>query len=222
MKLVVAVYTAHGPVDPVRRECEAALRGASVANIVDDSLLRDVRAAGGVTPAVARRLVQYFMIARDMGADAILNTCSSVGEVVPAARALLDIPIVRIDEPMARLAAESTTRIGVLATLPTTLGPTVRLVREQAALLGKEVSVAEDLAPGAFDALGGGAAEEHDRLVLEGAFRLRDQADALVLAQASMARMADRLREATGLVVYSSIRPAVAELARILAEPRRV
>jgi Asp/Glu/hydantoin racemase len=221
MKLVVAVYTAHGPVDPVRRECEASLPGTSIASIVDDSLLRDVRAAGGVTPAVARRLVQYFMIARDMGADAILSTCSSVGEVVPAARALLDVPVVRIDEPMALLAVREARRIGVLATLPTTLGPTVRLVREQAERLGREIAVAEDLAPGAFDALASGDPQEHDRLVMEGALRLRDQAEVLVLAQASMARMADRLREATGLVVYSSIRPAVAELARILAEPRR-
>jgi Asp/Glu/hydantoin racemase len=214
---IVAIYTGHGVVDAVRAECKAALGEASLANIVDDSLLRDVRDAGGLTPAVSRRLVQYFMVARDMGADVILNTCSSVGEVIPGARALLDVPIVRIDEPMARLAVERATRIGVLATLPTTLGPTVRLVRSSAAELGCAVTVEEGLAAGAYDALVAGKPEEHDRLLLETASRLGPRVEILVLAQASMARIASRLEQAAGLPVLSSIRPAVAEIARLLA-----
>ena len=218
MKHVVAVYTGHGLSDPLRREFAAQVPDALLTNIVDDSLIRDARAAGRVTPAVARRLVQYFAIAREMGADVILNTCSSVGEVVPSARLLFDVPIVRIDEPMVRQATATARRIGVLATIPTTLGPTVRFLREVAD--GRDIQIAEDLAPGAYEALVAGRSDEHDGLLVEAALRLRDRSDLIVLAQGSMARIADRLQQTVGLPVLSSLKSGVAEVKRQLEGPR--
>jgi aspartate/glutamate racemase len=214
VNLVVAVFTGHGLAEPLRREFSAQLPDVLLSSIVDDSLIRDARSAGRVTPAVARRLVQYFTIAADMGADIILNTCSSVGEVVPAARALFDVPIVRIDEPMVRQAAASARRIGVLATIPTTLGPTVRFLRDAAG--GRDVEIAEDLAPGAYEALVAGRGDEHDRLLVEAALRLRDRSELIVLAQGSMARIADRLQEIVGLPVLSSLKSGIAEVKRLL------
>jgi aspartate/glutamate racemase len=211
---VVAVFTGHGLADPVRREFAVQLPDTLLTCIVDDSLIRDAQAAGRVTPAVARRLVQYFTIAAGMGADLVLNTCSSVGEVVPSARPLFDVPIVRIDEPMVRQAAASARRIGVLATIPTTLGPTVRFLREAAQ--GRDVEIAEDLAPGAYEALVAGRGDEHDRLLIEAARRLRERSELIVLAQGSMARIAERLQEAVGLPVLSSLRSGVAEVKRLL------
>jgi hypothetical protein len=84
-------------VEALRREFAAQLPDVLLTSIVDDSLIRDARAAGRVTPSVAHRLVPSFAIAAEMGADLILNTCSSVGDVVPGARALFGVPIVRID-----------------------------------------------------------------------------------------------------------------------------
>jgi aspartate/glutamate racemase len=216
VKHVVAVYTGHGLAEPLRREFAVQLPDVLLTSIVDDSLIRDARAAGRVTPAVARRLVQYFSIAREMGADVILNTCSSVGEVVPAARALFDVPIVRIDEPMVRQAVSSARRIGVLATIATTLGPTVRFLRAAADGRGGGVEIVEDLAPGAYEALVAGRGDEHDRLLVEAAFRLRDRSELIVLAQGSMARIADRLQEAVGLPVLSSLKSGIAEVKRLL------
>jgi aspartate/glutamate racemase len=215
MRHVVAIYTGNGLAEPLGREFAAQMPDVLLSNIVDDSLIRDARTAGRVTPAVARRLVQYFVIAREMGADVILNTCSSVGEVVPSARPLFEVPIVRIDEPMIRQAVASARRIGVLATISTTLGPTVRFLREAAD--GREVQIAEDLAPGAYEALVAGRGDEHDRLLVEAALRLRDHADLIVLAQGSMARIADRLRETAGLPVLSSLKSGIAEVKRLLA-----
>ena len=215
MKHVVAVFTGHGLADPLRREFSAQLPDDLLSCIVDDSLIRDARSAGRVTPAVARRLVQYFGIAGEMGADVILNTCSSVGEVVPGARALFDVPVVRIDEPMVRQAVASARRIGVLATIPTTLGPTVRFLRDAAD--GRDIEIAEDLAPGAYDALVAGRGDEHDRLLVEAAMRLRDRSDVIVLAQGSMARIADRLQETVGLPVLASLKSGIAEVKRLLA-----
>jgi len=173
-------------------------------NIIDDSIIQDVIRNGKVVPSVARRLILYYQIASDIGADVILNTCSSVGEVVEIARQLIDTPIVRIDEPMASEAVKKYQTIGVLATLPTTLEPTVRLIKSQAAYQRKAVSVVEGLAAGAYQALISGRAEEHDRLILRAAGEVATKAEAIVLAQGSMARMERTLAKRTGKPVLSS------------------
>lgn len=217
---VVAVYTTLGLVDPLRSAFAAALPGVRLTNLVDDSLIRDVVTAGGVTPSVERRLHAYYAIARDMGADLILNTCSSVGEVAAAAHAAgtYGLPIVRIDEPMARQAVATGGRIAVLATLPTTQAPTVRLIRSVAAQTAGDprIHIDEALAAGAYDALMAGNPGEHDRLVEETARGLAGRADVLVLAQGSMARVAARLQVLAGVPVLSSIAGGLAEVRRRL------
>lgn len=221
MDLVVAVYTGHGLADPLRKAFLEEVPGVRLASLIDDSLLADVMAAGGVTPAVARRLVQYFLIAQGMGARAILNTCSSVGEVVPEAQRLLDIPLVRIDLPMAARAVATARRIGVIATLPTTLGPTVRLLASEARRAGRDVEVREGLARGAYEALVAGDPQKHDAILLETARTLGREVDAIVLAQGSMARIADRMEEETGIPSLSSVGSGVREVKRVLGEAPR-
>jgi len=78
------------------------------------------------------------------------------------ARSLVTIPLVKIDDAMAAEAVRTGARVGVLATLPTTLAPTVRLVRAQAEKPGGPLGV-EGLAKGAFEALVAGQAEDARR-----------------------------------------------------------
>lgn len=215
-KTVVAVYTGQGLADPLKKVFQELLPDVRLVNIIDDSLIHDVVQAGEVTPRLARRLIRYYEQGVDIGADIILNTCSSVGEVVDLAQPLLSVPIVKIDELMAQEAVAGYDRIGVVATLPSTLAPTMRLIAAQAARAGKAVAVVDGLAAGAFDALIGGRPEEHDRLILETAARISAGVDAIVLAQGSMARMEEKLREATGKPVLSSPKLGVTAVRRLL------
>ncbi|GFZ92002.1 hypothetical protein GCM10008018_42940 [Paenibacillus marchantiophytorum] len=215
-KTVVAVYTGQGLADPMKAVFKELLPDVRLVNIIDDSLIGDVVKAGHVPPGVARRLVQYFHHAEELGADVILNTCSSVGEVADDASRLIGVPIVKIDQSMAALAAVTYERIAVLATLPSTLEPTIRLIQKQADAAGKVVTVVNGLAEGAFDALVGGNPAEHDRILLETAKRVSDESDVLVLAQGSMARMEQTLREVTGKPVLSSPRMGVEAVKAIL------
>lgn len=216
MKTVVAVYTGQGLADPLKAVFKELLPDCRLVNIIDDSLIGDVVQAGHVPPGVARRLIQYFHHGEEIGADVILNTCSSVGEVADDARRLIGVPIVKIDESMAAAAAVSYDRIAVLATLPSTLEPTMRLIQKQAEAAGRQVTLVNGLAEGAFDALVGGKPEEHDRILLETAKRIADKADVLVLAQGSMARMEQRLKETTGKPVLSSPRMGVEAVKALL------
>lgn len=203
-KTVVAVYTGQGLAEQIRPIFNELLPDCRLINVIDDGLIHDVIREGEVTPKIARRLTGYFRQAQDIGADVILNTCSSVGEVVDTVRPLFDVPIVKIDERMAQLAVSQGSKIGVIATLPTTLAPTVRLIKSQAAKAGKEVTVIDGLAEGAYHALIGGKPEEHDRLIEETAARVAQEADVIVLAQGSMMRMQAKLQEKLGKPVLSS------------------
>jgi aspartate/glutamate racemase len=216
MKTVVAIYTGQGLADPLKEVFKELLPDVRLVNIIDDSLIGDVVKAGHVPPAVARRLIQYYHNGEEIGADVILNTCSSVGEVADAARSLIGVPIVKIDEKMAAQAAARYERIAVLATLPSTLEPTMRLIRKHAEAAGRQVTLVNGLAAGAFDALVNGRPEEHDRILLETAQRTAGAADVIVLAQGSMARMEKALAQATGKPVLSSPRLGVEQVKAVL------
>ena len=107
----------------------------------------------------------------------------------------VNIPIIKIDDAMALEAATTANIIGVLATVPTTLDPTIALIEEKAAGLGKSLTVYRGLSEGAFDKLMSGDMEGHDQMVLASAQSLAPKVEILVLAQASMTRLAPMLSE---------------------------
>jgi aspartate/glutamate racemase len=174
-----------------------------VRNIMDDSLLPEVLANGGVTPAVTKRLCEYAVQAEAAGADLIFTQCSSVGEVADMAAKMVRIPLVKIDERMAETACRMGSRIGVVATVATTMGPTVRLIRRMAEKLGKEITIFEDLSAGAFEKLTAGDPKGHNELVLASIRRLAEQVDVVVCAQGSMLALKADLGETRVPVLMS-------------------
>ncbi|MBS1872605.1 MAG: Asp/Glu/hydantoin racemase [Acidobacteria bacterium] len=162
-------------------------------HMVDESLLRNTIQAGTLTRATTRRLAAMVGSAREGGADAVLVTCSSIGPAATTAAGLFDFPVMRVDEAMAEQAVGVGRRIGVAATLRTTLEPTVALLRDKAADAGRDVEIVEALAEGAFEAVMAGDVATHDRMLLDSLARLTAQVDVVVLAQASMARVVSLL-----------------------------
>jgi Asp/Glu/hydantoin racemase len=181
-------------------------------NIVDETLLRDT-VAHGMLPRTRRRVASYAAFAEESGAEAVLVTCSSIGEAAEHARGEVGIPIYRVDEPMAEQAVTGGRRIGVLATLAATLQPTLNLLRRKAAANGEEYELRESVCPGAFEALQVGDTGRHDDIVATEVRRLAGEVDVLVLAQASMARVLDSLPDGEVRVpVLTSPRSGVRQL----------
>jgi Asp/Glu/hydantoin racemase len=176
--------------------CSKYLPNVKVFNIVDDSLIKNTIACGELTPLTSKRVVNYAASAEEAGADFILYTCSSIGPAVEAAAGLTGVPVLRVDQPMADKAVQSGKRIGVIATLSTTLEPTSDLVRRRAIVAGKEIELKSVLCEGAFDALMSGDAATHDKKVGDALKQLVNEVDVIVLAQASMGRVVDTLDEA--------------------------
>ncbi|MBX3015603.1 MAG: aspartate/glutamate racemase family protein [Caldilineaceae bacterium] len=192
-KKLALIHTATVNATTIGQLCKEAMPDVEVFHIVDESLLKNTIEAQKLTPTTYRRLAHYLEAAEAAGADAILVTCSSIGPAVDAGRALVNVPVLRIDQAMAEEAVRLGTRIGVIATLSTTLEPTAALVQASATAQGKTIEIITALCTGAFDAVISGDTATHDRLVLAGLKNLMDQVDVIVLAQATMARVVDSL-----------------------------
>jgi Asp/Glu/hydantoin racemase len=192
-KTLALIHTSATLVPVFQQLCAEHLPGVQTFNIVDDSLVRTITREGALTPAVARRVVSYVNSAEAGGADHVLVTCSSIGVAVEQAAGLAGVPVLRVDEPMADEAVRTGRRIGVIATLPTTLRPTADLVQRRAALAGQEIELTSVLCEGAFEALMSGDGATHDAIVAAALRELVTKVDVVVLAQASMARVVDAL-----------------------------
>ena len=216
-KTLGLIHTSATLVPVFQQLCNQHLPGVQVFNIVDDSLIKNVIKCGELRPDTARRVVNYAASAEAAGADFILYTCSSIGAAVETAATLTKTPVLRVDQPMADKAIQTGSRIGVIATLSTTLNPTTDLVKRRAAVAGKEVQVISKLCEGAFDALMSGDAAKHDTMVAAALKELSSQVDVIVLAQASMARVVDNLNEADKKIpILSSPLIAIQHIASIL------
>ncbi|MBP7349044.1 MAG: Asp/Glu/hydantoin racemase [Butyrivibrio sp.] len=218
------IYTSTTPelIELVEKEVKKQL-GAEVELFCmeDPSILAEVRENGYVTAAPAARLIAMYMKAVQEGCDAILNVCSSVGEVADAVQqtaAYIGVPIVRIDEEMCREAVRIGSRIGVMATLPTTLEPTKHTIMKMSRECGKKVALVDCMVDGAF----GLNQEQFQLRMSEYAEKIADQVDVILFAQGSMAYCEKYIADKTGKNVLSSPRFGAEELKKALIKKGRL
>ena len=166
-----------------------------ILHFVDESTIKNTIAAGHLQKSTMRQVIRLVGSTFDAGCDVALVTCSSIGRAVEMAADLYDQPVLRVDRPMAEKAVATGRRIGVLATLNTTLKPTADLIRRVAEEQGKQVEILEHVCPGAFEAVMAGDGATHDRIIAEGLTEAMKGMDVIVLAQASMARVVASLPE---------------------------
>lgn len=220
-KTLALIHTGRVVIPTFDDLCRELLPGIRFFHLLDESLIKNTIAAGKLEKTTVRRILAYIQSAREAGADAVLLTCSSVGAAIDTARQAFDFPVLRVDEPMAEQAVRIGRRIGVLATLRTTLEPTANLVRDTARALGEERRILPALCEGAYDAVTSGDAARHDQLVSESLTRLAAQVDAIVLAQASMARVLQQIPKGEITVpVLTSPRSGVESARDVLLGPR--
>lgn len=214
------VYTSTTPelIELVERELRKSIGGnAEFLSYEDPSILKEACDCGTVTAGAAARLVGLYAKAVSAGADVILNCCSSVGEVADSAQAFArftGVPIVRIDEEMCREAVRLGKRIGVMATLSSTLEPTKGTILRVAREMGRRVELKDALLEGAF----GLSQEEFKARMIRKAKEISDSADVILFAQGSMAYCEEAVREICGKPVVSSPRFGALAVRRALVE----
>jgi Asp/Glu/hydantoin racemase len=193
------------------------LPDVEVFHIADEMLLKVVLAQGGLSPFIFQRVAEHIIAAERAGATMVQCTCSSISPCVDASRPFAGVPVLKIDEPMVNAALGIGTHIGIAATAPTTLKPTTDLVRSRAAALGLSVQVESVLCEGAYEALFSGDPQRHDQIVSQILRGLMTRNDVIILAQASMARVAQAIpAEEQSVPILSSPRPAMEHVRELL------
>lgn len=188
-----------------------------IMHIVEDAMIREVMKNGGPTPAINARIAGYVQAAERAGCSIFMTACSSIGASVESCQFLSTIPLARIDEAMVEAAIAQGPRVAVLATVETTLKPTLEFVARKARESGITIDLLPSLMAAAFTALLAGDHTTHDRIVLAG---LRDavaNADVVILAQASMARVMESMETSTVPVLTSPERGIVRLKERLAA-----
>ena len=171
-----------------------------IVNVLDDSLLNDIKCSGRMSASIIERFIQYACIAKNNGSDALLLACSSLGKAADIARELLDIPLYKIDEPMADQAVNSGNNILVLGTVKSTLEPTSDLIRSKRK--SQEQSITCILIPDVFE-LYEIDREQHDQRIAEVIQEHLNTYDVILLAQASMANAIQYIPQGREKIVTS-------------------
>ncbi|MFB0546569.1 MAG: aspartate/glutamate racemase family protein [Anaerolineae bacterium] len=216
-KLLVLIHTVPPLLNVFDRLGAELLPGVKPMHILDEPLLERIRQRGHLAPEDSEHVRAHAAVAEQIGADAVLVTCSTISPCVDDVRSAIGIPVMKIDDAMIEQAVATGTRIGVIATNETTLEPTQQLLQAQAEKLGKEIQVDLLLVEKALSALMDGDGATHDRLVKEAVLTMMGRVDVVVLAQASMARVLDVIPEAERKVpILSSPHLALERVRRLL------
>jgi Asp/Glu/hydantoin racemase len=203
---------------PAQRFLAEIMPEVEVVHWVDDTIQNtNFACAPGTIPASNyAKFVQAALSQQDYGVDLILLACSTFNRAVEYARPMIKTPMLQIDRPMMDLAVRQGRRLGLLATVPTTVPASERLLRLAAAEAGRDVEIQTRLCSDAFAALKAGQPEKHNELLLAEIDRLSGEVDAIVLAQLSMSALEPRLTS-TKVPVYNSGRTAFTHIRELLS-----
>jgi len=193
MKKAAIFHTSTGTLALMQTLTKQFMPDVTIMHIVEDSMISDVMKNKGMTPEINARIAAYVDCANLAGCHIFFSACSSIGKSVELCQFVSKIPVMRIDEAMAVEAVTTYKNIAVLATVGTTLAPTLEYINRQAAEAGKTLNVQSMLMEEAFKAFLAGELEKHDEIVANGIKEaLGKKCEAIILAQASMARVLDK------------------------------
>ncbi|HTH42124.1 MAG TPA: aspartate/glutamate racemase family protein [Terracidiphilus sp.] len=204
-KTIGIIHAIHLTIGAMKPFLERFIPDVEVMHLCDDTIQRDNLAApvGTIPKHNYFRFAQYAHNMQESGVELILLACSTFNYAAELARPMIDIPILQIDRPMMELAVMQGKRVGLLATLPSTLPSSERLLRIVAAEKNRPVEITTVLRPEAFEAVSKGDTETHNRILLEEIERLSGKVDSIVMAQLSMSALAPHLGK-TAVPVYNS------------------
>jgi Asp/Glu/hydantoin racemase len=204
-KTIGIIHAIHLTIGAMKPFLERFIPDVEVMHLCDDTIQRDNLAApvGTIPKHNYFRFAQYAHNMQESGVELILLACSTFNYAAELARPMIDIPILQIDRPMMELAVMQGKRVGLLATLPSTLPSSERLLRIVAAEKNRPVEITAVLRPEAFEAVSKGDTETHNRILLEEIEKLSGKVDSIVMAQLSMSALAPHLGK-TAVPVYNS------------------
>jgi Asp/Glu/hydantoin racemase len=216
--LIAVIHATPATMAPVAHGFGVGYPDAELWHLLDDRLVKEADAAGGLTQQLQRRMTSLIQYAVDGGAQAVQLACSMYGPV--ALTADQPVPVVAADQAVFdEVVARRPQRILVLATLePAAIDSTERL---QAALAeaGVTADVRSVVVTAAYQAAAAGDEEGFTRLLAEGVAQAGTDVDVVVLAQYSLSPAVEAVGAAAQVPVLSGPHLAAAAVAAALGSP---
>jgi hypothetical protein len=201
--MLALLHTARVHVETFDRLARTLDGAIPVRHEVQEGLLAAAREAGASSESVRSTIVRAVQALALEGAKVIVCTCSTIGGVAEQTPVPETVRVLRIDRPMAERAVASGRRIVVAAALRSTLEPTTALLRQIASSTGRPVDTLEVVCEGAWPLFEAGDRSGYIRVLAGAIESAACPTDLVLLAQASMAPVADVLRH-LGVPILSS------------------
>ncbi len=196
--------------------------GTAVRHTVRDDLLARSVACGAATPDILTEASHALLRETRANADMVIVTCSTIGAAADEANKKSSVPVFRIDRPMARQSVELGHKILVMATLRTTIEPTVDLIKSEALAAGRHPVIKNIVLDEARQLFLEGQREKYLACIAKGLRAAVEGADVIVLAQATMAAAMPHAGTLTKPVLTSPRLGLEGALKLIGIAPRRV
>ncbi|MFZ6656752.1 Asp/Glu/hydantoin racemase [Undibacterium sp. TJN19] len=189
--------------------------GLHVHHVVDEALLTDAQRIGADDPGIVARVHASMQHAATSGASIVICTCSTIGGAAERTPSYGKFNVARIDRAMADRAVQLGPRILLVAALASTLEPSSLLINESAAAQAQAVQISHLLVEGAWAHFQNGERDAYLQLITDAITKAIStnaaEIDVVVLAQASMAAVADDLNNrGLGKEILASPRLGVA------------
>lgn len=215
MTKIALIHTVKSVLNTFEFKVREALGDVKIINTLDEYLAADPAEKGEFTINNMNRLFSFIKCAEMTEADAVVVTCSTLSPIVEKIKPFIKIPVIEIDEAMIRKAVKEGTKITILATAESTIGPTKSGLIREAAKLKKEIELSIIVCNEAYDAIKAGDTKYHDEILKKKSLEIKQQ-DVVVLAQASMAHLEDTIEKICGCMVLSSPDLCISELKQTL------
>jgi hypothetical protein len=198
---VALIHATPAAMAPARSAFADRFPDAHLWNLLDDLLISEAEAAGGITPPLQRRMEQLIRHAVDGGADAVLLTCSMYGSVAHDLAPSVAVPVLASDDALfARVAEHRPATVAVLGPIPAGVSDTVARLREH---LGPDVAVEGTVVEGAAAAAAAGDLPRLEQLMSNAARAAEQRADVVVIGQFSLTPAAPAAAAAASVPVLS-------------------
>ncbi|WIY81889.1 aspartate/glutamate racemase family protein [Propionimicrobium sp. PCR01-08-3] len=210
---IAVIHATPNAMAPAAGAMSEAFPEAEVWNVLDDRLIKDANAAGGLTAQLAGRMGELIDYTIEHGAQGVLLSCSMYGPAAIAARTRHTEPILGSDEALFDAIAERRPhRVLLLGPLPTPVADSISRLRaylqerdQLPELIGVDV-------PGAGPAAAANDTQTLADVLIAAARGHSEPADMIVLGMFSVAPARAAVEAALGVPTLAPPQMAAATL----------
>ncbi|WP_171208123.1 MULTISPECIES: aspartate/glutamate racemase family protein [unclassified Ruegeria] len=213
MPRLALIHATRVAIDPIETAARDLWPEAETVTILEEGLSADRQKSDELSLDLWDRIVGLAQYAENLGASGILFTCSAFGQAIEDAADGARVPVMKPNEAMFDAAFAHGDNIAMIYTFEPAAPGMKEEFKEAAAARGSSARLSTYFAEGALDAKRAGDDATHNRLIAETAQKITG-ADAILLAQFSMAGAADEVRDVTDVPVLTSPEAAIAEIKR--------